>query len=447
MKHFTKEIAYPSSKKSNNLPSTPYINQFKLFLDKDQLLCCHGRIGNSSEPESSKTPFLLPSKDKFTELVISETHEFIKHNGIRDTLSTIRSKFWILRGREAVKRFLRHCVICRRHQTKPFSGPPTPELPESRVDDSPPFTNTGLDFAGPLYVRPENNIDTTKVWMLLFTCASTRAIHLELSPGMDAQLFLRCFRRFVSRKGLPSKLISDNAKTFRSSVTDIRRITHSDEVLQFLADKQITWDFIVEKAPWWGGFWERLVKSVKLPLRKVIGKASLSYDELQTILTEIETIVNSRPITYVYDDEESLSYALTPCHLIYGRRIATLPNNRHYEIINTHESLLRRERHQKRLLRQFTTQWRKEYLLNLRENTNIQAKNAKQEAVLQGEIVLLKDDNKKRAFWKLAKVEELIKGKDGHCRAAYVKVSNDRGKSTILRRPIQHLIPLEVKGR
>ena len=72
---------------------------------------------------------------------------------------------------------------------------------------------------------------------------------------------------------------------------------------------------------------------------------------------------------------------------------------------------------------------------------------SQREAVSQGEIVLLKDDNKKRAFWKLAKVEELIKGKDGHCRAAYVKVSNDRGKSTILRRPIQHLIPLEVKGR
>jgi hypothetical protein len=125
------------------------------------------------------------------------------------------------------------------------------------------------------------------------------------------------FRRFASRQGLPATLLSDNAKTFKAAHKELRKIIHSPEVEQFLAEKRITWKFIVERAPWWGGFWERLVRNVKRPLKKVIGKSSLSVDELQTILTEIEAVINARLITYVYGDDESVSYPLTPSDLIY----------------------------------------------------------------------------------------------------------------------------------
>ena len=135
---------------------------------------------------------------------------------------------------------------------------------------------------------------TTKVYVCLFTCASARAVH----RGLTAQDFLLAFRRFANRRGLPATIQSDNAKTFRSLSKEIRNITRSPEISSYLVNNQISWNFIVERAPWWGDYWERLVRSVKAPLHKVIGRTSLSYDELNTLLTEVEGVINARPPTY-----------------------------------------------------------------------------------------------------------------------------------------------------
>ena len=134
--------------------------------------------------------------------------------------------------------------------------------------------------------------------------------------------FLRSFRRFVSRFGLPATLISDNAKTFTSASREVRNIIRSVEVQRHLTDQGVEWQFIVERAPWWSGFWERMVRTIKGVLKKVIGRSNLNYDELFTILTEVESIVNDRSITYVYDNVEAISYALSPSQLVYGRRLA-----------------------------------------------------------------------------------------------------------------------------
>ena len=177
----------------------------------------------------------------------------------------------------------------------------------------------------PIYAvsRQKENGNTTvdesnceKHYVLLFTYAPTRAVHLELTRGVSMPGFLLAFRRFASRRGLPATLLSDNAKTFRATDKELQRIVPSQEVQQVLAEKRITWKFIVERAPWWGGFWEKLIRSVKRPLKKVIGKSTLSVDELHTILTEIEAVINARPITYVYGDDESISYPLTPADLM-----------------------------------------------------------------------------------------------------------------------------------
>ena len=196
-------------------------------------------------------------------------------------------------------------------------------------------------------------------------CASTRAVHLELTPALSVESSSLAFRRFTSWRGLPAAITSDNAKTFRSSSQDIQKITRAEEVRWYLTNKQITWNFIVEKGPLVGGFWEWLVRSIKKPFKKILGRSTLSFDDLRTVLVEIEGVVNSRPLTYVYDDEESISYPLTPSDLIYGRWIMSTPNAAHYELISTNQSLARKLCNDKHVLQQLTNQWRWEYSIEL----------------------------------------------------------------------------------
>ena len=194
-----------------------------------------------------------------------------------------------------------------------------------RVSEEPPFTYTGVDYAGPFYITLPGATNTTKAWICLFTCLVTRAVHLEVTTDMTTQTFLRCLKRFAARRGLPRKFLSDNGKTFKPAAKFIQSVFQSDEAVQtHLADVGIQWVFNIEKAPWWGGVFERMVRSVKRCLKKMTGRARLSLDELRTALVEVESIVNSRPLTYVAvsDWEEPI----TPSHLLIGRRVLNLPD-------------------------------------------------------------------------------------------------------------------------
>jgi len=119
-------------------------------------------------------------------------------------------------------------------------------------------------------------------------------------------------------------LVSDNGKTFKAAAKVIERMLNEAEVQQYTAQMGLEWRFNLEKAPWWGGVFERMIKSVKRCLRKTIGKARLTYEELMTALAEVEMIVNSRPLSYV--SSEDVEEPLTPFHLIAGRRILSLPD-------------------------------------------------------------------------------------------------------------------------
>ena len=169
------------------------------------------------------------------------------------------------------------------------------------------FQLTGLDFARPLFVK--DGLKSSKCCILLLTCASSRAIHLELVPDMSIHGFLRGFKGFMAQQGVPDLVISDNFKTFRSS-----------EVKKFMLFQGIRQRFILPASPWWEGFYEHLVRTVKACLKKTLGKAFVTFEELQTILCEIEVAVNNRPLAYVSEDD--LDKALTPFHLMYGRSVS-----------------------------------------------------------------------------------------------------------------------------
>ncbi|XP_015767737.1 PREDICTED: uncharacterized protein LOC107346459 [Acropora digitifera] len=288
----------------------------------DGLLRCKDRLECSDLEPESQQPIILPKDDKLTKLAIEECHRKTKHSGIRVTLGELRSRFWVPKGRQAVKKVLKECVTCMKAQGKPFKSPPVAALPDFRVRQSTPFSKVGIDFAGPLFVKTKTG-EMVKSYLALFTCCVTRALHLDLVADLTATTFLRWLRRFAARRGTPSLIISDNAKTFKASAKVVKRLCDNEEVRAHLQSNRIDWRFILERAPWWGGFYERMIGTVKRCLRKVLGNAKLNADELVTVLTEIEATLNSRPLTYEYD--EVGAEMLTPSHLIYGRRLLSLP--------------------------------------------------------------------------------------------------------------------------
>lgn len=443
---FAKEIVYLLSSPTgrNHVKIPLYVNQFNLYLDDNSILRCRTRVSKASIAESSKKPILLPAKSRYSELVILDCHEKVFHNGTRETLNLLRQKYWVLRGRERVKYLIRRCILCRKLEGLPFKYAYCPDLPAFRVDESSPFSHVGVDFAGPLIVSDKIQLgqDNSKCYVCLFTCASTRAVHLELVENLTVEAFIRAYRRFCARRGLPATVISDNAKTFKSASKEIKKLFRSPRLKEYLTLRGVKWKFIVELAPFQGGYWERLVRSTKRCLVKIVGRALLNFNELSTILVEIESVINSRPLTYVYDDSEGISYPLTPSHLINGRNLDRLPNDAYFEIVHTYESLSKRARYHRRLLTQFTTCWKKEYLLGLLEA--YKPKDNLSEPIIQiNDIVILRNEQEKRSFWKLGKVVELLTGTDGTVRSARVQVA---GGMKVLNRSLKHLIPLEVRS-
>lgn len=220
-----------------------------------------------------KNPVILPSKSDFTNLVIWTFHKGFLHAGVNHTLAKIRSRFWIPKGRIVVQNVLKNCEVCKPHKAKPFAPPSMPDLPKERVAMSPPFTFTGVDYFGPLYCRENSDPKKEKkAWVVLFTCMSIQAVHLELVNDMSTQNFLGALRRFIARRGKPNSIFSDNALQFKMSkrVLEEAENTRLDAAVENLCNnKGIIWKFIPEMSPWTGGFYERMVGVTKTTLKRL----------------------------------------------------------------------------------------------------------------------------------------------------------------------------------
>ena len=416
-----------------------------LFTDGDGVWRCGGRMSKSSLPPSAQNPILLDKDHHLTALLIMDAHRRVLHNGVCETLAELRSMYWVIRGRQIVKKLLRNCVICRRYEGVPCQGISSPPLPDYRVRMSRPFQTTGVDFAGPLYIRLPDTSGTAKTWLILYTCYATRAVHLDLVQGMTAEIFLRSFRRFMARRGTPARMVSDNAKTFKSVSSSIANTLVSPEVKKFFGDIRIVWQFNLEKAPWQGGVFERMIKSAKRCLRKAIGKNCLTYDELLTLVIEVECVLNSRPLTYVYAGD--VTEPLTPSHLLVGFRTLSLPDAPVPEDTDddfTPEKLTRRAAHLAVTLEKFWKRWKLEYLQELREFHRTYQQGGATYSLHPGEVVTVYDESHPRGMWRLGGVEELLPSSDGEVRGVLVRVMSKGGQVKMIRRPIQHIYPLEV---
>lgn len=420
-----------------NLESSSTIITLNPFLYND-LMRLGGRLHESSLPFQTKHPVILPKKSIFTDRIIWNAHILTKHGGVNSTITELRKRFWIVQCRQRVKSVLNKCISCKRLRGKSGSEHFAP-LPKGRVSAAAaPFKVTGTDFAGPIYIITKSK-NKQKVYIMVFTCAAIRAIHLEIVPDLSTESCINALRRFISKRGVPNIIYSDNAKTFKRTameLQELQKIIKTEGFQEFISTRRIEWRFIVERAAWWGGFWERMIKTIKDALKLTLGKKSLNYDELQTELAEVEASVNSRPLTYIDNDGDDL-LILSPSHFLLGSNECGFSMDSTCSMVKRND-ILQSWKKRNELNRKFWKRWSCDYLQQLRlfhKQDPVKSKILK-----VGDVCLLHDQNLPRLLWKLVRITQVFQGRDGRIRACEVITGN----KTTLRRPIQLLFPLEI---
>ncbi|XP_052750703.1 uncharacterized protein LOC128200650 [Galleria mellonella] len=354
--------------------------------------------------------------------MVMQRHVQLQHAGTNQLIADIRTRYWIIGSRRLVRSVISNCVICMRYRSQPLQAPAAP-LPNERMACNAPFQNTGVDLAGPLYLR-----NGEKCWIVLYTCAVYRAVHLELTRSLSTEAFMMTLRRFIARRGRVDMLVSDQGSNFIGTKNLLTNLDW-EEIQRQSTIRRIAWKMNVPTAAWWGGYWERLIRIMKDLLKRVLGKASVSYDELQTLICDCEAIMNGRPLTYINNDNGEYLEPLTPALFIQP-----LPKTDVTDLdIVDNTSLNRRLKYLQNLREQFRQRFKSEYLTVL-----VQKGKEKKDILKIGDIVLVENEEK-RIKWPLGIVEQLIQGKDGVERLARVRTSLGTKM-----RPVQRLYKLEV---
>ncbi|XP_072395063.1 uncharacterized protein [Diabrotica undecimpunctata] len=301
------------------------------FLDSNRILRVGGRLKNSSYSFEKRHPILLPSNNYFTDLILLDLHVKLCHAGPLLLLSTMQNEFWPIHCKNAAKRIVHKCIRCCRASPPKNLSSIMGDLPKDRVDPSPPFYITGVDYAGYFLVkdRKGRGCKLLKAYVALFVCFTTRAVHLELVSDLTTHSFIAAFKRFVSRRGKPLKMYSDNGTNFQGANRELKEFydfikTNKREIQDHSITESIEWHFIPPQSPHFGGLWEAGVKSMKSHLKRVVGNAHLTYEKFSTILTQVESVLNSRPISALSSDPNDLC-PLTPAHCLIGRPLTAIP--------------------------------------------------------------------------------------------------------------------------
>jgi hypothetical protein len=268
--------------------------QLNLVNNSDEILVCKGHL-------IGEYPMFISDSTLLAEKLVAKAHKTTLHGGITLTMAEIRQKCWIPQLRKLMKHILKSCWGCKRFCATPFPNPPIAPLPTDRTQGSTAFDVIGVDFAGPITYRRQRNKED-KAYVVLYSCSLTHAVFLELLSSLEAGEFIQSLKRLIARRGRPSKIYSDNAKTFVAAAKWVEKIQRDESFNEFLVGHSIVWQFNLSRAPWWGGHFERLIGLMKSAFYKVIGQGLLSWAELTEVLLDVEVTLNNRPLTYMEED-------------------------------------------------------------------------------------------------------------------------------------------------
>lgn len=412
------------------------------FIDSKGILRVGGRLGNSDFSYDKKHPIILPYGSKLTNWIIHEAHAKTLHGGNQLTLAQIRHEFWIVGAKKAVKTFINRCVICHRFRaraTEQLMG----NLPGVRTKIVPKaFTHTGTDLCGPILMKMSSGRGqkTQKGYIVIFICLSTRAIHIEIVSDQSSEAFIAAFKRFIGRRGNVKLLYSDNGSNFVGA-SKILQLESEQAIKDFnleikneLAQFNTKFIFNPPSAPWFGGIWERNIGSIKYHLKRTVGVKTLTYEELSTVVIQIEACVNSRPMCPLSENINDLE-TLTPGHFLVGSALtAPLESN----LIEVKENRLNRWELCSRIKQEFWNRWSSDYLALLQKKVKwTQSKvNLK-----EGDMVLLMDEQNAPLRWPIARITKTYPGPDG-----LVRVVDIYTKGKTYRRPVGKLslMPIET---
>ncbi|XP_015377512.1 PREDICTED: uncharacterized protein LOC107171770 [Diuraphis noxia] len=312
--------------KPNHIITPPTMAQLAPFLDRTGLIRVGGRLQRSMLSDDAKHPYLLPKESHVTSLLITAFHQRLLHAGPKLIVAMLRQEFWILSCREAVRRVIFKCVTCTRHKALH----PTPHmgiLPEARVHSVRPFSSVGTDYGGPYLIKEckRRNTKTTKVYIALFVCMATKAIHVEIVSDLTTDAFLAALDRFIACRGVPAHVYSDCGTNYVGADRQLKLLFRNKDVQTRISARIVcNWNFNPPAAPHFGGVWEAGIKSVKFHLKRVIGTQVLTYEELETLCVRVEGILNSRPLTPASMDPHDFT-ALTPGHFLIEQPLLAVP--------------------------------------------------------------------------------------------------------------------------
>ncbi|XP_021964268.1 uncharacterized protein LOC110859615 [Folsomia candida] len=414
------------------------------FIDKDNILRVGGRLRHASIPVHQKHPILLPPHHRITTMIIENAHLLNLHAGSQTLLSYLQQRYWIVRGKDAVRRIIRKCVICTRNRAETMQQMMA-DLPSFRVTPSHTFQKCGIDYAGPFLIRPitPRSKVTLKAYLAIFICCATRAIHLEVVSSASTEAFIAALRRFIARRGKPSDIYSDNGTNFVGADKELKElqkltdnVSHNNQIALTMSKEGISWHFNPPSAPHFGGLWEAGVKSTKYHLRRIMGLNRLTFEELTTLTSQIEAVLNSRPLTPESTDPSDLR-ALTPGHFIIGQPLTSIPDPDLTEIPTTR---LVRWQLVQQMLQQFWKRWSSEYIVRLQQRPKWMQP---VESIKEGSLVIIKEDNLPPLHWKLGRVIEVKPGADQKVRKVLVRAATGEYERPIVK---LCLLPVETEN-
>ena len=437
MQHDMFSETFDTLSRGNVITHGPY-RKWGLYISPEGIIRCTDRTIGADGPNSGIDPILVHGKHPFTESFIRFKHLHSNCSSKQYTLHVVRREVHGPCLTVTINKIVRQCNVCRILRAAPYAYPQAPKLPLARLAAQRPFAVCGVDYSGPHYIKQGRA--RVKIWIALFSCMVSRAIHIETVPDLSAQTFIDALQAMAWTRGTPRAIMSDNATCFTKADKTLQELQKDKDVQEKLAIKGIDWSFTPARAPWFGAIYERMISILKKELIKLIGQALLTQHELRMCLAQVQGVINNRPLVQVGEDQ-----VLTPMNILTGRS----DNNEDIlNVIDTKDILTNAvdiredlpslfQDTTKRLSR-FWKIFQDQYLNSIRFTNEPAQKHGTSLSPKVGDLVIVHSHDP-RLRWQKAIVLENIASQDGKVRKCRIKTAN--GQTF---RAVKHLYPLEI---